>query len=461
MKNSSFTLLLLFVCSLSFSQEVNIELFNSSFSNPTDLQNAGDERLFVTEKAGIIKILNTDGSVNATPFLDINSIVINPGGNYDEKGLLGLAFHPDYSNNGYFYVNYINNSGDTQISRFSVSSGDQNLADPNSELELISITQPFGNHNGGCMQFGPDGYLYIGMGDGGSAGDPGDRAQNLNLLLGKMLRIDIDNTSGGNNYAIPADNPFVGDPNALDEIWSYGLRNPWRFSFDYDTNNLWIADVGQGSIEEINREAEGDGGLNYGWRCYEGSQAYNTTGCPNQSELTFPIAEYTHSGGNCSISGGYVYRGTMYSDIAGLYFYADFCSGEIGTVDYSDNQINYGSYSGSWVSFGEDVYNELYIVDNFGSIYKISGGVLANSDFNKIDVLMYPNPASDSLQISISNNTLNNITIYDLKGAIVLSKSNISSSKKSIKTNSLKSGIYMVKITSEDGNSIIQKLVIK
>lgn len=461
MKKISLTLFLLFITTITFSQEVNIDLFNNSFSNPTDLQNAGDERLFVTEKAGVIKILNTDGSVDPTPFLDINSLVINPGGNYDEKGLLGLAFHPDYTNNGYFYVNYINNSGDTQISRFSVSGGDPDVADPNSELQILSVTQPFGNHNGGCMQFGPDGYLYIGMGDGGSAGDPGDRAQNLNLLLGKMLRIDIDNTSGGNNYAIPADNPFVGDPNALDEIWSYGLRNPWRFSFDYQTDELWIGDVGQGSIEEIDRETPGDGGLNYGWRCYEGSQTYNTTGCPNQSELTFPIAEYTHSGGNCSISGGYVYRGTIYSDIAGLYFYADFCSGDIGTIDNANSQINHGSYSGDWVSFGEDVNNELYIVDNFGSIYKISGGVLASSEFNKTEALMYPNPASDSLQISISNNTINNITIYDLKGAIVLSKSNVSASEKTIKTNSLKSGIYMVKITLEDGNSVIQKLVIK
>ncbi len=461
MKNYSFTLLFLLITTFSFSQEVYVDLFVNGFSNPTDIQNAGDDRLFVTEKAGLIKIIYPGGNINPTPFLDITSIVINPGGNYDERGLLGLAFHPDYANNGYFYVNYINNSGNSQISRFTVSAGDPNVADPNSELQILSVSQPFSNHNGGCLQFGPDGYLYCGFGDGGSAGDPGNRAQNLNLFLGKMLRIDINNTSNGNNYAIPADNPFVGDPNALDEIWSYGLRNPWRFSFDFNTNNLWIGDVGQGNIEEVNREDEGDGGLNYGWRCYEGSQPYNTSGCPNQTELTFPIAEYTHSGGNCSITGGYVYRGTMYSDISGLYFYADFCSGEIGTIDYSNNQTNHGSYPGSWVSFGEDVNNELYIVDNFGSIYKIRGGVLGYSNFNKNDVMMYPNPTSDTLQVSITNNKIKNINIYDIKGNIVLSKSNISASEKILQLNNLKSGIYIVKVTSEDGKSIVQKLVIK
>jgi hypothetical protein len=276
-----------------------------------------------------------------------------------------------------------------------------------------------------------------------------------------MLRIDINNTQGGNNYTIPADNPFVGDPNALDEIWSYGLRNPWRFSFDFQTDELWIGDVGQGSIEEIDRETAGDSGLNYGWRCYEGSQTYNTAGCPNQSELTFPIAEYTHGGGNCSITGGYVYRGTMYTDIAGLYFYADFCSGDIGTIDNANNQINHGSYSGSWVSFGEDSSNELYILDNFGSIYKIRGGVLSNPDFETVSVKMYPNPATDILQISTDNVLINTITIYDLKGSVVLLKNNIDSSEKNINITNLESGIYLVKITSENGKSSVEKLVIK
>jgi len=463
MKKLALTLLFLLITLITFSQEVNIDLFADGFSNPVDLQNAGDERLFVVEKAGVIKILQSDGTTNATPFLDIQSTVITPGGSYDERGLLGLAFHPDYTNNGYFYVNYINNSGDTQVSRFSISAGDPDIADPASELFILEASQPFSNHNGGCLQFGPDNYLYIGLGDGGSAGDPGNRAQNLELLLGKMLRIDIDNTDGGNNYAIPADNPFVGDPNALDEIWAYGLRNPWRFSFDSETDDLWIGDVGQGAVEEVDRAASGVSGQNYGWRCYEGSQTYNTSGgCPDPSELTFPVAEYIHGSDNCSITGGYVYRGSIYSDISGLYFYADFCSGIIGTVDDSNNQINHGTYGGSWVSFGEDYNNELYIVDNFGEIFKISGSeIFDTEDFNNSEVSIIPNPASDSLNVSINNNLISTITILDLKGSVIISERNLFVSEKTISINSLNSGIYIVKIISENGQSIIKKLVIK
>lgn len=461
MKNYTLTLLLLLVTTVTFSQQISTTLFANGFSNPVDMQNVGDERLFIVEKKGVIKILNLDGTTNPTPFLDIQDIVITPGGNFDERGLLGLAFHPDYDNNGYFYVYYIDNSGDTQLSRYSVSGSDPNIADPGSEFQILDTEQPYSNHNGGCLQFGPDGYLYIGLGDGGSAGDPGNRSQNLETLLGKMLRIDIDNTDGGNNYAIPADNPFVGNPNALDEIWAYGLRNPWRFSFDSDTDELWIGDVGQGNIEEIDRAAAGVSGQNYGWRCYEGSQEYNTSGCPNQSEMTFPVAEYTHAGGNCSITGGYVYRGDVFADILGLYFYADYCSGEIGTVDQSNNQINHGVFNGSWVSFGEDMYKELYVLDNLGEIHKIEGSVLSTSDFNSKTVSIYPNPATDSLNIKSSNNSIiKSIKIYDLKGSTVLTKDNLGLSENKISINSLQTGIYMVKVTSEKGISIIKKLIV-
>lgn len=461
MKNNTLTLLLLLVSTLSISQTISTSLFANGFSNPVDLQNVGDDRLFIVEKRGVIKILQLDGTTNPTPFLDIQDIVITPGGNFDERGLLGLAFHPDYANNGYFYVYYIDNSGDTQLSRFTVSAGDLNIADETSEFQIFDTEQPFSNHNGGCIQFGSDGYLYVGLGDGGSAGDPGNRSQNLELFLGKLLRIDIDNISGGNNYAVPADNPFVGNPDALDEIWAYGLRNPWRFSFDSETDELWIGDVGQGTIEEVDRAAAGVSGQNYGWRCYEGSQEYNTSGCPSQSEMIFPIAEYTHASGNCSITGGYVYRGEVYSDIAGLYFYADYCSGEIGTVDQSNNQINHGVYNGSWVSFGEDRYKELYVLDNLGSIYKIEGGVLSNSDFNSTNVSIYPNPASDSLNIKSSNNAIiKSVIIFDLKGSTVLTKDNLNISEKMISINSLQSGIYMVKVTSEKGSTIIKKLIV-
>ena len=461
MKNKTLTLLLLLITTFSFSQDIYTILFADGFSNPVEMQNVGDDRLFIVEKRGVIEILQLDGTTNPNAFLDIQSIVLTPGGNYDERGLLGLAFHPDYINNGYFYVNYIDNFGNTQISRFSVSTSDPNIADPDSEFQILEVEQPYINHNGGCLRFGPEGYLYIGLGDGGSAGDPENRSQNLQTLLGKMLRIDIDNTEGSTNYAVPSNNPFVGDPNALDEIWSYGLRNPWRFSFDSETDELWIGDVGQGSIEEIDRAAAGVSGQNYGWRCYEGNQEYNTSGCPMEFDLTFPVAEYSHSGGNCSITGGYVYRGEIYENFLGIYFYADFCSGEIGTIDQSNNQINHGPYNGSWVSFGEDKNKELYIIDNFGSIYKIEGNILSTTDFNINTVSIYPNPASNNLNVKSSNNSfIKNISIYDLKGSIALTKNISGLTETNISINSLQSGIYMVKVTSAKDISIIKKLIV-
>jgi len=461
MKDKTLTLLLLLVTTFSFSQDIYTILFADGFSNPVEMQNVGDDRLFIVEKRGVIEILQLDGTTNPNAFLDIQSIVLTPGGNYDERGLLGLAFHPDYINNGYFYVNYIDNFGNTQISRFSVSTSDPSIADPDSEFQILEVEQPYINHNGGCLRFGPEGYLYIGLGDGGSAGDPENRSQNLQTLLGKMLRIDIDNTEGSTNYAVPSNNPFVGDPNALDEIWSYGLRNPWRFSFDSETDELWIGDVGQGSIEEIDRAAAGVSGQNYGWRCYEGNQEYNTSGCPMEFDLTFPVAEYSHSGGNCSITGGYVYRGEIYENFLGIYFYADFCSGEIGTIDQSNNQINHGPYNGSWVSFGEDKNKELYIIDNFGSIYKIEGNILSTTDFNINTVSIYPNPASNNLNVKSSNNSfIKNISIYDLKGSIALTKNISGLTETNISINSLQSGIYMVKVTSAKDISIIKKLIV-
>lgn len=456
MKNLSRLLFLLFISFSSYAQDVDIELFKNGFSSPVDIQNAGDDRLFIVEQVGRIQILNADATINPVPFLNITSIVSSGG----ERGLLGLAFHPDYANNGYFFVYYTDNSGDTQVARYTVDGSDPDIADSTSALLIINEFQPFGNHNGGCIQFGADGYLYVGLGDGGSGGDPGNRAQNLQLLLGKMLRLDIDNAEGGNNYAIPADNPFLGNPDALDEIWAYGLRNPWRFSFDSETDELWIADVGQNQIEEINREESNLAGLNYGWRCYEGSQAFNTSGCPDPSELTFPVAEYTHSIGY-SITGGYVYHGSVYSDIQDLYFFADL-NGLIGTVDNDNNLVNHGNFGGTWVTFGEDINGEIYIGDISGSIYKVIGGeIFDTEDFSSSDVAIIPNPASDSLNVSINNSLISSITILDLKGSVVITESNISTSEKLIPIHSLNSGIYIVKIKSESGQSIIKKIVIK
>ncbi len=453
MKTKLISLLFIFFFYTLTAQTVETELFASGFSSPVDIQNAGDDRLFIVEQAGRIKILNADGSINPTPFLDISSQVLSGG----EQGLLGLAFHPDYTTNGYFYVYYTDNSGDTQVSRFSVSS-DPDIADAGSELMLINQSQPYNNHNGGCIQFGPDGYLYIGLGDGGSAGDPQNYAQNLQSLLGKMLRIDINNTAGGMNYAVPADNPFVGDPNALDEIWAYGLRNPWRFSFDFTDNNIWIADVGQNQYEEVNKQATTEAGLNYGWRCYEGNQPYNTSGCPSASELTFPVFTYPLTGGTCAVTGGYVYRGTVYSDIAGLYFYADVCSQIIGTIDAGGNQINHGSFGGTWVSFGEDSSKELYISDLNGSIYKIKGGVLSSPDFSNTVATIYPNPVRDSLNIELSANKLITILLYDLKGKQVFKEENVNAQRKTIVLPQLEKGVYLLKILTNKKTTIIKKI---
>jgi glucose/arabinose dehydrogenase len=454
MKNLLYTLLFI-VTFYTNAQEVNLELFKNGFTSPVDIQNAGDDRLFIVEQAGIIKILNQDATINSEPFLNITSLISSGG----ERGLLGLAFHPDYSNNGYFFVYYTNTTGDTQVARYTVDASDSNIADPNTAVLIIDADQPYSNHNGGCIQFGADGFLYVGLGDGGSGGDPGNRSQNLQTLLGKILRIDIDNTNGTNNYDIPSDNPFVEDSNSLDEIWAYGVRNPWRFSFDSESDELWIADVGQGDIEEINKVAPDAAGLNYGWRCYEGSQTYNTSGCPDPSELTFPVAEYTHAIGY-SITGGYVYHGNVYSDIQDLYFFADL-NGLIGTVDNDNNLINYGNYGGTWVSFGEDVNGELYIADISGSIYKVKGGeIFDTQSFSESQVSLTPNPTSNNVRISLDGYLISKIDIIDLKGAIVFSENNLLISEKYISLDSIKSGVYIVKILSENGQSIFKKLII-
>ena len=308
----------------------------TNVDHPSVITHAGDGsgRVFIVLQDG--RIIIWDGAqVLATPFLDIDPIVNSTG---TERGLLGLAFHPDYETNGYFYVNYTDNTGgDTVIARYTVSAANPDVANPASALILTEIDQPFANHNGGQLQFGPDGYLYIGMGDGGSAGDPGNRAQNLAQPLGKILRIDVNGAGsapdcgGGANYAIPPDNPFADGPGGnCDEVWQRGLRNPWRFSFDRLTGDLFIADVGQDAWEEINFQPAGStGGENWGWRCYEGNHPYNTQGCGPAGNYDFPIFEYSHNLG-CAVSGGYAYRGSALPPAAqGAYVFGDYCSGRI------------------------------------------------------------------------------------------------------------------------------------
>ncbi|MCB0581519.1 MAG: PQQ-dependent sugar dehydrogenase [Phaeodactylibacter sp.] len=353
---------------------LQLELFVSGFSLPVDIAHAGDGRLFVVEKAGRIRIIDSNGEILPQPFLDIDPRVNSQA---SERGLLGLAFHPEYAENGYFFVNYTNNSGDTRISRFSVLADDANRADPGSELILLEVAQPFANHNAGDLSFGPDGYLYIGLGDGGAANDPGNRAQNRLNLLGKMLRIDVDN---GSPYSIPEDNPFAFDDFTLDEIWAIGLRNPWRFSFDRLTGAMWIADVGQDTWEEVNYQPPGSpGGQNYGWRCYEGDQAFNLSGCAAQSEYTFPVATYrNNTSTGCSITGGYVYRGAEYPDMYGYYIYADYCTGRFWALS-PDGQGGWQNAdlanlnNNQFVTFGEDAAGELYVAAiSAGDVYRVT-----------------------------------------------------------------------------------------
>ena len=372
-------LLILFTCYSANAQlSLTLDVFASGFSSPIGIYNAGGSNplLYVVERSGYIRIIEPGGTVIAQPFLDIDNLVIPTGGN-SEQGLLGLAFHPDFVVNGYFFVHYTNNSGNSQISRFSTTLN-PDVADVNSEKSIMLIDQPFGNHNGGDLAFGPDGYLYIGMGDGGSGSDPLNSGQDPESLLGKMLRIDID-TDDNTPYAIPPDNPFVEDASTLDEIWALGLRNPWRFSFDRLTGDLWMADVGQNAWEEIDfQPASSTGGENYGWRCYEGDATHITGGCPDASTFVPPVFDYNHNGfTHCSVTGGYVYRGCENADMTGNYFYADFCSGRfsmlspIGNGQFANTHIQ--TFGGHVISaFGEDISGELYVARfNNGTIYKL------------------------------------------------------------------------------------------
>lgn len=331
-------------------------------------------RLFIVEKGGRIRILKW-GALLGTPFLDISSLV--SGGS--EQGLLGLAFHPRYAENGYFFVNYTDSAGRTVVARYRVSAN-PDVADPSSATVILQVSQPYANHNGGHLAFGPDGYLYIGLGDGGSAGDPQGNAQNPAVLLGKMLRIDVDAASP---YGIPPSNPFAGAGPPLDEIWALGLRNPWRYSFDRINGDLYIADVGQNRFEEINFQAAGfAGGANYGWNVVEGNgHCYPSGSSCDPSPYVNPVHEYDHSQG-CSVTGGYVYRGCKMPDLHGTYFYGDFCSGFVRTFRVvggvaTDHQDRTAELESSGVSidsissFGEDARGELYIVDFGGEIFRI------------------------------------------------------------------------------------------
>lgn len=443
---------------ISFAQTIGLQTFATGFSSPVAIVNAGDSRLFVVQRGGAIRILNANGTINATNFLTLTSSTIVSGG---ERGLLGLAFHPNYATNGYFYINYTRASdGATVIARYSVSAN-PDVADASSAQVLLTIAQPFSNHNGGSLVFGPDGYLYIGMGDGGSGGDPDNYGQNINSLLGKMLRIDVDSVSP---YAIPAGNPYAGATPGADEIWAVGMRNPWKFSFDRQTGDLWIADVGQNAREEINKAASTAAGLNYGWRCYEANIPYNTNGCQSASNYFMPVANYALSNGNCSITGGYVYRGSTYPNMIGKYFFADYCSNRIGWVENNGGTITWSSlFTGNFVSFGEDINGELYVAGiSNGTISKIIDTSLGTEDFQRNGLILYPNPAQHS--VTLQNTSLLNLTqlsVFDMMGKKVLHKSMNTAESTEISIAQLSSGLYVVSVEEANGNTLTSKLMVK
>ena len=339
------------------SVDLELEPVAEGLDSPLGVTHAGDGsgRLFIVEQTGAIRVMR-DGEILEEPFLDVGGLIVAGG----EQGLLGLAFHPDYARNGRFFVDYTDVNGDTVVAEYTVSD-DPDRADEDSARTLLQVDQPFSNHNGGQLDFGPDGYLYIALGDGGSAGDPDGNGQNTGVLLGKLLRLDLDS---GDPYGIPPDNPFAnggGEP----EIWAYGLRNPWRFSFDSKTDDLWIADVGQGEFEEINRRPAAAGGLNYGWDQMEGLECYEGGDCDPAGKIV-PISGYDHDLG-CSVTGGYVYRGKDFPELRGGYVFGDYCSGVIWAIDATEGEftepVELMSSGLSISSFGLDEVGELYLTD--------------------------------------------------------------------------------------------------
>lgn len=369
----------------TFGDDVATELVTDQLDTPTfaGAPPLDPHRLFVTEQEGVIRIV-ADGTLLAEPFLDIRDDVLCCG----ERGLLSVAFHPDYATNRRFFVYYNDDDGQVVIARYEASAGDPDRADPASGRVLLRIPHPtFGNHNGGQLAFGPDGYLYAGIGDGGGGGDPGENAQDLTALLGKVLRIDVD-VEDRPFRTVPLDNPYRGSGAKLGLIWASGVRNPWRFGFDRATGDLYLADVGQGDIEEIDvQPASSTGGENYGWDVFEGSTCFEPTPpantCPAPTGFVFPVLEYDHGAG-CSVTGGYVYRGCALPDLHGTYFYSDFCSSFVRTFrgvsggvaqdeqDRSSELEPSGARTlDNVVSFGEDARGELYVVDRDGELYRI------------------------------------------------------------------------------------------
>ena len=463
-KITQFITLLFFALNINAQDDLELMELASGLNLPVDITHAGDDKLYIVEKTGSIKVFE-NGGLLPVDFLDISSKVYS---NQDETGLLGLAFHPDFATNRIFYVNYMSSSSKTRISKFMANFTDPNTADPNSEEILMELDQPFANHNGGCIKFGPDGYLYIGLGDGGWGGDPQDHGQNPESLLGKILRIDVD---GAAPYEIPADNPFVGDPDTFDEIWATGMRNPWRFSFDSANGDLWIADVGQDDWEEINYYAAGDpSGLNYGWRCKEGFENYNTANC--NSDYVAPIYAYANNlgSGGCSVTGGFVYRGSEFPYFSGKYIYADFCTGRFWSISKSPsgnwvNSLLTNLQNNEFSSFGEDINGELYVLAyEAGKMYKITTQLTDTEDLSLFsNIAVYPVPTHDVIQLELNfkEHLTCQIELFDLGGKLVKTKDfgKTQTLSSTIDIKDLEAGSYILNIHA--GSHSTSKKIIK
>ena len=413
------------LCWLKPEYSVTNAFPNLSFVDPVGIHHSGDgtDRIFILEQQGRIKVFNNNPSVNTTEtFLDIRSIVDQDGG-YTEEGLLGLAFHPNYSSNGYFYVNYTrHNPRRNVIARYSVSNNNPNQADINSSVIILEVNQPYTNHNGGQMGFGADNYLYIIFGDGGSSGDPLGHGQNLSTLLGSLIRIDIDNTSGDLNYSIPEDNPFTEVLSARDEIYAYGLRNMWRFSWDLETGLLWGADVGQNAYEEIDIIYSG---LNYGWNVMEANHCFPIGSNCDSTGFEPPVLEYElYVNGVCSITGGYVYRGNSLFSLEGKYIYGDWCTGDIWALKYADDGDHLNEHllrsDINITSFGIDQNNELLFCGN-EYIYKLEstfGDLNEDEGIDILDVVLLVNLVLDNNYIP--NGDINSDNVVNILDVVLL-----------------------------------------
>lgn len=483
--NQLITVLLFLFISFGLCAQPEVELTQllSGLNQPTAIEapRDGSNRLFICQKGGSIRIVDlSTNTLLANDFLNIaNRISTN-----SERGLLGLAFHPNFANNGQLFISYSANgsfggyaTGTSIYSRLTLASPSDNAASMTTEEIILTVNQDFANHNGGHIAFGPDGYLYIGMGDGGSGGDPNGRGQQSTTMLGKMLRIDVDTPPAplGATYTIPDDNPFLNDPATLDEIWATGLRNPWRYSFDRGTGDLWIADVGQNAREEINFEpANSAGGLNYGWNCREGLVPYPgpSPECNSAGPLVDPIADFPHFGPSAAISitGGYVYRGRQWPELQGTYICADFVTNNLFTIRPDGNEgwtvnVQNNLPIGGVATFGEDEDAELYLADFNGRLYKVSGGAPSNNQDNfraaPFLLAVSPNPASEEMLLQISgipSATSMDLHLLDAQGRL-LSKLHLETAagdhQNRYRLNHLPAGRYNILVTSPLGAKAI------